>query len=73
MAYVWNWLGLTNLLASVLLLVLGLLFLRAKRTEFTVVFAVYHVLAAAQKFSGGMCGYFSADEAAHVEAQVVRA
>ncbi|MGQ0535065.1 MAG: hypothetical protein ACT4PT_03230 [Methanobacteriota archaeon] len=62
MPYAWNWFGAANLLASVLLLVLGVLFLRARRSEFTVAFSAYSLLAAAQKFTGGVA-YYLADEA----------
>lgn len=54
----WNTFGIANVLASALLLLLGLLFLRARRSEFAVAFAVYSVLAACQKFTGGMWLYF---------------
>lgn len=63
MAYAWNALGLANLAASLLLLALSVLFLKARRTEFSVAFAVYSALTALQKFSGGMKLYFSADVA----------
>lgn len=62
MAYAWNWFGLANLLASALLLTLGLLFLKAKRSEFTSAFSVYCVLAAGQKLTGGVALYLAADE-----------
>ena len=61
MAYAWSWFGVANLVASAMLLVLALLFLKARRSEFTLAFAAYSVLTAAQKFSGGMWLYFSAD------------
>lgn len=51
--------GIANIVASALLLTLGLLFLRAaRRSEFTVAFAVYSILAAGQKFAGGMWLYY---------------
>lgn len=63
MAYVFNPFGVANVAASILLLAMGLLFLKARRSEFTVLFAVYSMLAAGQKFTGGIAFYFSADEA----------
>lgn len=54
----WTPFGLANVLASALLLTLGLLFLRARRSEFTVTFAAYSVMAAGQKLTGGMWLYF---------------
>lgn len=63
MAYAWSWFGLANLTASVLLALLAVLFLRARRSEFTVAFTAFTVIAAASKFAGGMWLYFSADEA----------
>lgn len=52
-----TWRGFANLAASVLLLLLGLLFLRARRSEFARAFAAYSMLAAGQKLSGGMWLY----------------
>lgn len=54
----WSAFGIANVLASALLLTLGLLFLRARRSEFTLAFATYSVFAAGQKFAGGMWLYF---------------
>lgn len=63
MAYAFNVLGVANLVASALLLLLSFLFLKGRRTEFTVAFAVYTGLTATQKLAGGMMLYFSADAA----------
>ena len=55
------WHGIANVVASTILVLLGLLFLRARRSEFTRAFAVYSILAAGQKFSGGMWLYLVGD------------
>lgn len=67
MAFVWNWFGLANVLASLLLLLLGLLFFKAKRSEFARTFGVYCVLASGQKFAGGIALYFAGDAATRAD------
>ena len=63
MAYAFNPFGVANVAVSVLLLALALLFLKARRSEFTLAFATYSALAAGQKFTGGVGLYFATDEA----------
>lgn len=63
------WRGIANVAASLTLLALGLLFLRARRSEFTRAFALYSMLAAGQKFAGGMWLYISTDPAAQARWQ----
>lgn len=63
MEYHWSWFGLANLIASVLLFAIAFLFLRARRSEFTIAFAAFSVTGAFSKFAGGMWLYFSADQA----------
>lgn len=61
MAYAWAWQGGATLLGAVLLVATAVLFLRARRTEFSVSFAAYTATSGVQKGAAGVAIYLATD------------
>lgn len=59
----WNWFGFVTILSAAALLFLSALFVRARRTHFTVGFTIYTAASGFQKLAGGIFIYMVTDPA----------